>query len=585
MSWDGSPSRYTDEQYRRACVLDRGPDSGENVKERYGLPVRDPDGTLNCAGVAAARQRIGQVTGASGEQLAAARHKLDALASQCSESRARPMAGEVEERAAPGALIVEGRTLVGLIPYGRRSADLGGWTEVMQPGCLRNADLSALVARVDHGGLPIGRYPGTLALEDRDDGLHWSVELPESRADVREAVSRGDLKASSWRMTVARDRWDGDTRYVEEVRSLRDVSVVTDPAYGSATAELRSAPESEPKPQPEEATVPDEPKGGLTVESRSTDASRNDPTPSGTVEERVLDAIRAVPKGEARSLTEAATATPLTPPEISNLLWDRLRDAAVVLASGVPIISTSSRTIQWPRLISDVAADFYDELEEIAESDPGFDEFTVSPSAIKALVRASAEAVEDSDPDLLQVVQRNLETILALKLDRELLVGNSAKGFLGMVNAAGVATIDAAGAMADYDLLLRAVGVLGGRHVPGPYVAVAHPWTATHLSRIKTYTSTQSNETLPRPDGAPDMYLTSQVGHDDAAATAPIVVYAPKSIACVRRRDVTVEVDRSQEFSSDAVLVRGKLRATLFLPHVEAVCVIENAPAPDPEAA
>ena len=93
------------------------------------------------------------------------------------------------------------------------------------------------------------------------------------------------------------------------------------------------------------------------------------------------------------------------------------------------------------------------------------------------------------------------------------------------------------------------------------------------------------NETLPRPDGVPPMYLTTAVGHDDAEGTAAMVVYAPKSIACVRRRDVTLEVSREQEFSSDAILIRGKLRATLFLPHVEAVCMITNAPAPDPTAA
>ena len=44
---------------------------------------------------------------------------------------------------------------------------------------------------------------------------------------------------------------------------------------------------------------------------------------------------------------------------------------------------------------------------------------------------------------------------------------------------------------------------------------------------------------------------------------------------------MTVEVDRSQEFSADSVLIRGKVRATLFLPHTEVVR-INNVPAPDP---
>lgn len=57
----------------------------------------------------------------------------------------------------------------------------GGWREVIEPGALKNAKLDRLLATVNHGGggsLPIGRYPNTLELEDRADGMHWSVDPP-----------------------------------------------------------------------------------------------------------------------------------------------------------------------------------------------------------------------------------------------------------------------------------------------------------------------------------------------------------------------------------------------------------------------
>ena len=47
---------YTDEQWRRACILDH--EAGSTAKERYGLPVREPDGTLNRNGVHAAAARL-----------------------------------------------------------------------------------------------------------------------------------------------------------------------------------------------------------------------------------------------------------------------------------------------------------------------------------------------------------------------------------------------------------------------------------------------------------------------------------------------------------------------------------------------
>jgi phage head maturation protease len=91
----------------------------------------------------------------------------------------RPKAGEVETR--HNEIATEGRKIRGVVPYGVESRDMGGWREVIDPGALRQANLDDLVARVDHAGVPIGRFPKTLDVEDRADGLHWSVIPPESR--------------------------------------------------------------------------------------------------------------------------------------------------------------------------------------------------------------------------------------------------------------------------------------------------------------------------------------------------------------------------------------------------------------------
>ena len=159
------------------------------------------------------------------------------------EDRDRPTVGQHEDRNLPANSVrVDGRRIRGQIPYGIESRDLGGWREVIDAGALNGADLSGLVATVDHAGIPLGRHPTTLELEDRGDAMHWSVEPPESRADVREAVQRGDLAAGSWRMVVAEDRWDGDVRHVTRIAELRDVSIVTRAAYDAAHVELRSEP-------------------------------------------------------------------------------------------------------------------------------------------------------------------------------------------------------------------------------------------------------------------------------------------------------------------------------------------------------
>jgi HK97 family phage prohead protease len=155
---------------------------------------------------------------------------------------ARPVPGTVEERtAAPTAAapVVAGRRLHGLIPYAVESRDLGGFREIIEPGALTGADLSDLIATREHDRSKLlGRHPTTLTAEDRADGFAWSVELPQSPVgeDVRVAIERGDLRSTSWRMVVGRDRWEGDVRHVEQISELRDVTVTASPAYGGSTS-------------------------------------------------------------------------------------------------------------------------------------------------------------------------------------------------------------------------------------------------------------------------------------------------------------------------------------------------------------
>jgi HK97 family phage prohead protease len=76
--WDGSPARFTDEQYLRSCLVDRG---GEGpAKGRASLPVLEPDGTLNTNALGAAAAVLagarGGVRNVTGAQKSAAARKL-----------------------------------------------------------------------------------------------------------------------------------------------------------------------------------------------------------------------------------------------------------------------------------------------------------------------------------------------------------------------------------------------------------------------------------------------------------------------------------------------------------------------------
>lgn len=76
-AWDGSASRFTDPQYKRSCIINRG--GKGSVKEECSLPVREPDGTLNRAAVHSAAGRISGLTRVTPEEKRAAARKLMSL--------------------------------------------------------------------------------------------------------------------------------------------------------------------------------------------------------------------------------------------------------------------------------------------------------------------------------------------------------------------------------------------------------------------------------------------------------------------------------------------------------------------------
>jgi phage head maturation protease len=232
----------------------------------------------------------------------------------------RPKVGEVEERQAP-ALEVDGKKIRGLIPYGIESRDMGGWVEVIEPTALRAARVDDLVATVDHVGVPIGRFPTTLEIEDRGDGLHWAVTPPESRSDVREAIERRDLKAGSWRMRVGRDEWRGNVRHVHEITDLIDVSVVSHPSYPSAGVELRSHNDNDAtRDRKEKMDQQDQQEGGHAVSTpeQHDDESRAIPEGSLRVEERAEAPM-------LQSLADAFAQGGFFENRVAQIGWDEYR--------------------------------------------------------------------------------------------------------------------------------------------------------------------------------------------------------------------------------------------------------------------
>lgn len=183
---------------------------------------------------------------------------------------------KMEAREAP-----DGRKFIeGLIPYNSMSEDLGGFREQIDATAFRKtlADGANVYALWSHNdGEVLGSTKaGTLTLENRDEGLAFSLEVRSTAMgdDRFEAVKRGDVIGTSFGFFTERDEWDHlqdpPVRTLKEVRLLEISPGVPFPAYPGAKsgAVFRSVtnerptlrilpPESIPAP-PEKA--PEEPR-------------------------------------------------------------------------------------------------------------------------------------------------------------------------------------------------------------------------------------------------------------------------------------------------------------------------------------
>ena len=137
--------------------------------------------------------------------------------------------------------------------FNKRSHDLGGFTEIIEPGAFERVlnESPDVVALFNHDPdhLLARTASGTLELGIDAEGLNYSFTPPDTTLgrDLAVLLSRGDIVGSSFAFIIAEDgqRWETDknggmVRHVESVAALIDVSLVTSPAYPDSSVALRA---------------------------------------------------------------------------------------------------------------------------------------------------------------------------------------------------------------------------------------------------------------------------------------------------------------------------------------------------------
>ncbi len=132
--------------------------------------------------------------------------------------------------------------------FQKRSHDLGGFVEEIAPGFFDSVVSDpGVVALANHDSrFLLGRQgAGTLRLTVDSVGLRYEVTPPETRADIRESILRGDMTGSSFGFTIEEEDWqelEGGLilRTLKVAKKLFDVGPVVFPAYPDTTTAARN---------------------------------------------------------------------------------------------------------------------------------------------------------------------------------------------------------------------------------------------------------------------------------------------------------------------------------------------------------
>lgn len=96
---------------------------------------------------------------------------------------------------------------------------------------------------------PIARAKnGKLTFEIKEDGVHMTAYVNRERSDVNDlylAIKDGDIEGMSFMFRVSDEEWsDLETNYpkrrITKIESIREVSIVNEPAYKETSVSTRS---------------------------------------------------------------------------------------------------------------------------------------------------------------------------------------------------------------------------------------------------------------------------------------------------------------------------------------------------------
>jgi HK97 family phage major capsid protein len=252
------------------------------------------------------------------------------------------------------------------------------------------------------------------------------------------------------------------------------------------------------------------------------------------------------------------------PSELSAMWLDNARAASVCMQAGAITIPMTTSTLRIVRIDGDPTVAFRKEQTPIPESDLVFAGVDLKARTAGVLCRVSVELLEDS-PIANAAIETAMSGAMGLAFDQAMLAGDGSQvgnvdNPTGLLFAAGVNDIPAAGALTGYDHFLDGYGmVLNANGAPdawvmNPTVQMGLAKTATGLAGDKTQLR------VPVPlDTLPKFVTTSLVNNGGVGANESASIIGDfDMLGLALRTGLTLEASRTAAdvMSKVEVLIR-----------------------------
>jgi len=249
---------------------------------------------------------------------------------------------------------------------------------------------------------------------------------------------------------------------------------------------------------------------------------------------------------------------------------EHLSRESVLLRSGARRVNVIGRVAHLPRVLSDGAVSWVEELAEIPSSAPNADELVLTPKKLANVVTVSNEAAGDSTVGVLDAVGAAMTRAVALALDAAALASTAATA----ARPAGIRSLalPAQTGGITVDNLVRAIGTVA---------AAGGTATAAYLAPGDLTTLRLAKDTSGRPLLQPDLQangaerIAGAILYPTPALTAGTALVADAAQVVVGiRNDATVDFSSDVKFTSDAVVARVVTRVDFGVNDIAGLVVV-----------